>query len=171
MNVVFHATAAMGIVVLITDTQRLGNKPTLTNVTPTALFAFTIGVVSHGALDFIPHCYPVNSKVDVITGLAMILFSTWIVHSYYRPIVGLTCLGAILPDVVDLGPKIIDKQLNLGLQLPGNIFPWHWHTYSGSLYNGECAVSSLNHLLLFVTVGMIFWARRTDVKVMLRHGD
>src|SRR6187401_3267065 len=122
MNVIFHTTTAIGVTVLLTDTSRLGNRPNITQVIPTALYAFVIGIISHGLLDFIPHCYPINSKLDVIAGLAMILCTTWLTNRHFRAITGLACLGAIFPDIVDLGPKIINKYLNLGLTLPDNFF-------------------------------------------------
>jgi len=168
MNVLFHTTTAIGVTVLLTDTVRLGNKPTLKRVIPTGFYAFSIGIISHGALDFIPHCYPINSKVDAIGGLLMILIAIWLTNRHFRVITGLACLGAIFPDIVDLGPKIINKQLNLGLTLPDNIFPWHWHTYSGSIYTETCNVSSLNHLLLLLTIGIVLWTRRTDLKVITK---
>ncbi len=169
MNAIFHTTTAIGVTVLLTDTVRLGDKPTLKRVMPTAFYAFFIGIISHGALDFIPHCYPINSKVDAIAGLLMILLTIWLTDRHFRAITGLASLGAIFPDIVDLGPKIINKYLTLGLTLPDNFFPWHWHTYSGSIYNGTCNISTLNHLLLLLTVGVILWTRRTDLKVITKR--
>jgi hypothetical protein len=168
MNVIFHTTAAIGATVLLTDTARLGGKPTLGQIMPTAFYTFLIGIILHGALDFIPHCYPINSKVDAVAGLSMILTTVWLTNRHYRPISGLACLGSIFPDVVDLGPKIINKQLNLGLTLPDNIFPWHWHEYSGSLYHEPCNVSTLNHFVLLLTTGIILWTRRTDLKAIVK---
>jgi hypothetical protein len=170
MNVIFHTTTAIGLTVLLADTNRLGNKPTLTQVMPTALYAFSLGVVSHGALDFVPHCYPMNSKVDVIAGLVMIFSMTWLTNRHFRAIIGLAFLGTIFPDIVDLGPKIINRQLNLGLSLPENIFPWHWHEYSGSIYNGTCNVSTINHFLLVLTVGVVLWTRRIALEKILKKG-
>ena len=168
MNVIFHTTTAIAVTVLLTDTSRLGNRPTAVQVIPTALYAFATGIISHGVLDFIPHCYPINSKLDVTAGLAMILSTTWLTNRHFRVISGLAFLGAIFPDIVDLGPKILNSYLNLGLTIPDNIFPWHWHTYSGSIYNGTCNISTLNHLLLVLIVLVIFWTRRTDLKTIFR---
>lgn len=168
MNVIFHTTAAIGLTAILTDTSRLGDRPTFAETLPTALSVFVLGIISHGALDYIPHCYPINSKVDVIAGLAMILSITWLTNRHFRSIMGLAFLGAILPDIVDLGPKLLNKYLNLGLTIPDNIFPWHWHIYSGSIYNGTCSVSTLNHLLLILTVGVIVWTRRSDLRCMFK---
>lgn len=168
MNVLFHITTALGATVLLTDTVRLGTKPTLTQVMPTSICVFSVGIISHGALDFIPHCYPINSKVDAIAGLLMILAAMWLTNRHFRAITGLACLGSIFPDIVDLGPKIINKQLNLQLSLPDNIFPWHWQNYSGSIYNGTCSISTVNHLLLLLTVGAVLWTRRADLSVIIK---
>jgi len=168
MNVIFHTTTAIGLTAILTDTSRLGDKPALAETLPTAISVFAIGIISHGVLDFIPHCYPINSKLDVIAGLAMILLMTWLTNRHFRSIMGLAFLGAIFPDIVDLGPKILNKYLNLGLTIPDNIFPWHWQLYSGSIYNGTCSVSTSNHLLLIFTVGVIVWTRRSDMKCIFR---
>lgn len=168
MNIIFHTTTAIGVTVLVTDTVRLGDKPSLNRVIPTALYAFFIGIISHGGLDFIPHCYPINSKLDVIAGLLMILLTLRLTNRHFRTITGFASLGAIFPDLVDLGPKIVNKHLNLGLTLPDNIFPWHWHAYSGSIYNGACNVSTFNHLLLLLMIGAILWTRQTDSKAIFK---
>jgi hypothetical protein len=164
MNVIFHTTTAIGVTVLLTDTSRIGIRPTTIQVAPTAFYAFGMGIISHGILDFIPHCYPINSKLDVIAGIVMILSTTWLTNRHFRVIMGLAFLGAVFPDIVDLGPKILNKQLNLGLTFPGNMFPWHWRIYSGSIYDGNCNISILNHFLLVLTVVLILWSRRTDLK-------
>ena len=166
MNVIFHVTTAVGLSVILTDTTRLGNNPTLRSTIPSAVSGFAIGVISHGVLDFIPHCYPVNSKLDVLAGLAMILSVTILAIQSYRIIVAATCLGSVFPDIVDLGPDIVNKYLNLNLTLPYNFFPWHWHEYSGSIYEGDCVVSTLNHCLLMLTLLCIVWARRVDFSRM-----
>ena len=167
MNVIFHTTTAIAVTVLLTDTSRLGDRPTLKKALPTAFCCFAIGIISHGALDFIPHCYPINSRLDGIAGLLLILLTIWLTNRHYRLISGLACIGSIFPDLLDLGPKIINKQLSLRLTLPDNIFPWHWHTYSGSINDGRCNVSALNHLLLLFTIGAVIWTRRSDIIVML----
>ena len=44
-------------------------------------------------------------------------------------------LGAVLPDLVDLGPEIARKLLDLPVPalFAGHLFPWHWPDGSGSL--------------------------------------
>jgi hypothetical protein len=166
MNVIFHTTVALGTAVLVTDTERIGANPAVRKVVPAALSAFVAGIISHGVLDYVPHCYPVNSKVDAVVALVMIVAATWFAHGAYRAIVGLSFLGSVFPDLIDLGPKIVNRQLNLGLTLPDNMFPWHWHAWSGSVYSGDCHVSTLNHFLLVFTVALVVWFRRTDFSVI-----
>ena len=168
MNVIFHTTTAIGVTVLLTNTIRIGDRPTTNKVIPTALCVFAIGIISHGVSDFIPHCYPINSRVDVITGLIVIFSTIWLTNRHYRLIIGLAFLGCIFPDIVDLAPKTINRHLNLGLTIPNNIFPWHWHEYSGSIYNGNCNVSTLNHLLLAISIIIALWTRQTDLKIIFK---
>ncbi len=166
MNVIFHTTTAISVAVLLTDTKRIEQSTTSRNVIWTSIFAFTVGHISHGALDYIPHCYPVNSKLDAIIGLTMILTTTWLTNKRYRLIMGLSFLGCIFPDLVDLSPGIINKQLGLSLPTIDKIFPWHFHDYSGSIYTDNCNNSTLNHILLLLTIGVVCWCRRTDLKTM-----
>lgn len=83
---------------------------------------------------------------------------------------GLSFLGCVFPDLIDLSPGIINKQLGLSLPTFGNLFPWHLHDYSGSIYTGNCNNSTLNHILLLLTSCVVCWCRRTDVKTMFKKG-
>lgn len=168
MNVLFHTTTAIGVAVLLTNTSQLEKSNSLTNRITTAIVAFTVGVISHGALDYIPHCYPVNSKIDVALGLAMIIVVTWLTNKRYQIIIGASFVGCIFPDILDLSPAIFNKQVGFHLPIFPKIFPWHWHTYSGSIYTGDCNVSTINHLLLIIVICAICWYRQEDVKRMIR---
>jgi hypothetical protein len=70
MNVLFHTISAVGVVAMVTDTDivKQGNS---SGVKMTSLIAFLSAVFFHGVLDYMPHCYPVPSKWDVIMGLAL----------------------------------------------------------------------------------------------------
>lgn len=164
MNIIFHTTTAIGVAVLLTDTKRLEHTVSLTPILVTAIFAFVVGVCVHGVLDYTPHCYPINSKADVVIGLLIILSLTRLAKKKFRIIVAFSFLGSVFPDLVDLSLPIINKQLGLALPTFKALFPWHWHEYSGSIYNGDCAVSTINHLLLLLTITIICWCRRTDLK-------
>lgn len=166
MNVLLHTTTAVGIAVLLTDTKRIEQSPTRGMVVLTGFFAFTVGLISHGVLDYIPHCYPINSKLDALGGLTMILLLTWLTNRKYRLIMILAFLGAIVPDVIDLSPAILNKQLGLDLPSLDKLFPWHWQEYSGSVYNSDCNVSTLNHLILLFTIAVVCWCRRSDIRML-----
>ena len=63
MNVIFHTTAAIGVAVLLTKTDKIEHsKNAQKQVFQTSIFTFIVAVLSHGLLDYIPHCYPINSK-------------------------------------------------------------------------------------------------------------
>lgn len=166
MNVLFHTTAALGVAVLLTNTKRIEPATTITRIVLSGFAAFTIGLISHGALDYMPHCYPINSKFDVIAGLTMIVLLTWKTNKRYRLVMALSFLGAVFPDLVDLSPGILNKQFGLRLPIGEKIFPWHWHEYSGSVYSGSCKVSMLNHILLLLMVATTCFFRREDMKAM-----
>lgn len=163
MNVLFHTTAAVGVAVLLTDTNKVKIHSNVIRASITGTFAFILGAISHGALDYIPHCYPINSKVDVILGLIIIVIFTFLAKKDYKLIVGLAFIGSIFPDLVDLSPEILNSYLGFNLPIIDNIFPWHWSEYSGSIYVQNCHVSFLNHSLVLLTVGLICWARRNDL--------
>lgn len=167
MNVIFHTATAISVAVLLTDTKRIEQSTTSSNVIWTSILAFTVGLISHGALDYIPHCYPINSKLDAIVGLIIILTTTWLTNKRYRIIIALSFLGSIFPDLIDLSPAIINQQLGLNLPTFEKVFPWHLHNYSGSIYNDNCNNSTLNHILLLLTIGIICWCRRTDIKAII----
>ncbi|AFM02787.1 hypothetical protein Fleli_0300 [Bernardetia litoralis DSM 6794] len=60
MNVIFHTTTAISVAVLLTDTKIIEQSTTCKHVIWTSVLAFTIGLISHGVLDYIPHCYPIT---------------------------------------------------------------------------------------------------------------
>jgi hypothetical protein len=161
MNVLFHTTTAIGIVVLLTNTKNIQQSK---HIATTSLIVFVTALFSHGILDYIPHCYPIPSKLDVLLGLIMILTGVLLSNKRYRLIVALAFLGCIIPDLIDLSPAIMNKQLGWHLPIFNKIFPWHLKTYSGSIYNGQCTVSNINHIVLVVLIGAVFWLRRSTMK-------
>ena len=171
MNVIFHTTTAFGVAVLLTDTRAIADAATNKKIIETGICGFLLGLLSHGALDYTPHCYPINSKLDAIAGLTMIIALVWLTTKRYRLITGLSFLGCVFPDLIDLSPSILNKQLGLSLPIMNKIFPWHWHEYSGSIYGSNCDVSTANHLFVILTVIIICWFRRTDLRQMIsRNG-
>jgi hypothetical protein len=167
MNVVFHAAAATGIAVMLTDTRAGRQRPS--NRIP-ALSAGVMGVLGHGFMDYIPHCYPINSKADVIISLLIIGVLTLWAGKTYRLVVASALLGSILPDLIDLGPQVLHQFTGLDVRIRQKIFPWHWKQYSGSIYTGDCAVSNLNHLMVIAFVTGICRVRRYNLKNIFRSG-
>jgi len=169
MNVLFHTTSAIGIAVLCSDVDKNEFRENKLPVSIISFFAFLIGIIAHGALDYIPHCYPIHSKLDVVLSFSLILTLTFFTYNKYRWIIIASFLGCIFPDVIDLSPGIVNNLLGLNLPTFEKIFPWHWHSYSGSIYNGNCSVSMFNHLLLLITVGVIVALKWSHVKGMIRR--
>ena len=167
MNIIFHTIAAIGVSVAITDTNKINIKSSYKKIILTSVFAFIVGIISHGVLDYIPHCYPINSKFDAIASFVLIITFIVLTNKPYKLITALSFAGCIFPDLVDLLPAILNKYLNLHLKITTKIFPWHWPEYSGSLYNSDCNISILNQVLLIFAIITICWFRRTDLKQMM----
>lgn len=168
MNVFFHTVTAIGIATSLTDTQLLPANAPIKKTLPTVFFAFVVGIIGHGALDYIPHCYPVPSKMDVILGLFIIIACIWKCQNSYRLILFASFVGSIFPDLVDLSPAILHKYIGTPIPTTAKLFPWHWHEYSGSIYTQNCDVSTFNHILVLLTVSVVCWFRRKDLKVILK---
>jgi hypothetical protein len=164
MNVIFHTTAAIGIIVLFTETDIIDNSLKIRKVFGTSILVFAMGIISHGVLDYIPHCYPINSKLDVILGLIIISMIVWFINKRYWLISLSSFIGSIFPDLVDLLPSILNKQIGFGLSIKNKVFPWHWQEYSGSVYSNNCNVSTMDHILLVLTVCIICWYKRDNVR-------
>jgi hypothetical protein len=155
MNIVFHCVAATGILAVAAGTLK---KSDFKILIPSLL---VLGIISHGALDYIPHQYPIISLIDVLGGLFFIFVVLFFVHSsFWLPIIA--CYGgSILPDIIDHTPEISNKFLHTNLPVLKNIFPWHWHDYSGSLYGVGAIVSDINHLcLIFFVIVIVIWNRQ-----------
>jgi hypothetical protein len=163
MNVLFHTTTAIGIAVTLIDANFAQYQPK--KILALSSAAFIMGVISHGVLDFMPHCYPINSKIDVLLGLVMMIVFTLLAHRKVRLMVGFAFLGSIFPDIIDLLPQILNKYMGFRLPIHDKIFPWHWKQYSGSIFVEDCEVSRLNHALLLFIVGMICWFRRKVLSI------
>lgn len=152
MNIVFHCVAATGIIALAAAPLKNG-KPILSSLVMLAL-----GIISHGALDYIPHQYPIKSSIDVLSGLCYIVLILFLLRSTFRIAAAACFIGAIAPDIIDHSLEISNKYLHTSILIWKNIFPWHWHEYSGSLYGVGATVSHFNHLcLIFFVAVIIFW--------------
>ncbi|WP_353548214.1 hypothetical protein [Sediminibacterium sp. KACHI17] len=166
MNVLLHTTTGIGIVVLLTNIKKIERSkyPIVTCVC-----VCIAGILSHGILDTIPHCYPIPSKLDVLLGLFMILIASWFSNKKYRLIVLSSFIGCIIPDLIDLSPAIINKQLGWNLPILDKIFPWHYKEYSGSIYSGNCNISTINHILLLTIISGICWYKPVTMKTIFNN--
>lgn len=163
MNVLFHLTAGFGIVLALCP---VAPKPKVWTTAATGAF---IAFVSHALLDYTPHCYPINSKIDVIGGFILLLALVFFARKEYRLIMFATLFGAILPDLIDLLPDILNKQLKLDLPGFPKIFPWHWKIYSGSIYNGHCGTSHINIAMICIAVFTLIILKHKTVKWIYSH--
>jgi hypothetical protein len=171
MNVVFHTLTAVAIAVVAIDTG-IPDKRIITKWhIKTGLLAFILCVMSHGVLDYMPHCYPIPSKIDVFAGLLMILTVTWLTNHSFRPIMLASFVGSVLPDVIDLLPAVLNKHMHLNLPILNKCFPWHWKIFSGSIYTKDCMVSTLNHIGLILSIIVILWFRQNDVKIIFKRNE
>ncbi len=169
MNILFHLTTGIAIITTLADTEQLEKEP-LIQTFKVGISAFIIGIISHGALDYIPHCYPISSKVDVSIGFLLLLFCIWKVRNRYKIVVSFALLGCIFPDLLDLAPALINKYLGLELPIFNKIFPWHFHEYSGSIYTENCTVSTINHSLVVLTSCLIILFRWNDFRNIFIKG-
>jgi hypothetical protein len=129
-----------------------------------------LGVISHGELDYIPHCYPIKSITDIVLGIIIIFTLTLLTNKKYRFITGLAFFGCIFPDLVDELVRIGNIFMGISLPIRENYFPWQWDDYSGSIYTHNCGISNINHILLILTVAIFCWFRRTDLRRMFETG-
>lgn len=155
MNVLMHTLSAVGLTLLISTPNK--GKPTLQSKKKLWIIfsGFLLGIFTHGILDYIPHCYPINSKVDVIGSMILILTLVYFIDASYKLILIACITGCLLPDIIDLSPQIINHLMDTNLPIYNKIFPWHFPKYSGSIYNNDCENSSLNHGMILVTVLLI----------------
>jgi len=179
VNVVFHTLTSIGIGhVAARGVNAEGAAAFVRRDMKVLLPAFVAGVLSHGVLDGLKHGYPVPYVID--PPLALLVIAIWCacVKHRYRILFAVAFLGAILPDVIDLGPDIARRFFGVHLSLfGGHIFPWHWRDGSGSLYPAglypprACqayldqgrnqAVSITNHtIVLFFALSAILSYRR-----------
>jgi len=165
LNILFHLTLGTSIIASLTHSEIKSKKDLIQKT----VIGGGIGILSHGVLDYTPHCYPIHSKFDAIFGFILILFTLWHVKRKWRIISLFTLLGCILPDLIDLSPGILNSLLPLNLPTFDPIFPWHIHTYSGSIYTNDCSVSTLNHLLVLLFSGVVIWYHKNTLKTIINN--
>lgn len=147
VNVIFHTLGAVASAAALSSfshsvsrTDRAEQSATEVQIRP-LVAGFLIGVLLHGCLDSLPHNYPFRPAWDIFLSLALFSAFLFVAKSRYRLLLFICFLGAIFPDLLDLGPAILNHRL--GWSLPTvKIFPWHWPQYSGSIYDGGSKVES-----------------------------
>lgn len=164
MNVTFHTTVALATAAFLSSTQ---SRPASggTAARPSLLIAvigFVAGVVEHGVMDYVPHSYPIPSGMDVVFSIILFTVAVALTKPQFRVLVTVCFIGSIFPDLVDLGPPILNR--HLGWSLPTvKIFPWHWPQYSGSLYHGAKKLQSVvsHSVLIGVCVSLCWFYRHS----------
>ena len=165
MNVTFHVIGSMATAAV------LSMKPAENWRSASALKRYAIGFIAgilvHGVLDFLPHQYPLPSKIDIV--FAVLLFCLFLfVSQKQNRLLALFCFaGCVFPDVIDLGPAIVEKHLRISLpRLPFRLFPWHLKQYSGSIYDTSRAIESAVYHVSFLLIcfGLIYAYRKRILK-------
>jgi len=163
--------AAVGTAAVLASREKsvsTGQSPAPVNLL-VLVTGFVAGVLLHGLLDWLPHSYPIKSVLDVGIALALLAVAMTLAEPRYRLLLGVCALGSMFPDLVDLGPAILNKRF--GWSLPAvKIFPWHWRQYSGSIYDGSRNFESLFfHFLVVVTSLGLLYLYRNDLFAQMRN--
>jgi hypothetical protein len=164
MNVTFHIVSAVGAAAVLSATRKNGtsHQPGSSPNLLVLAVGLVAGVLLHGLLDYAPHSYPIKSVADVGLSLGLLTVAFVMVEPSHRLLLGACSLGAVLPDVVDLGPAIINKQLGWSLPVV-KLFPWHWRQYSGSIYDGSRKFESVlcHSLVLAGSLSLLYVYRKS----------
>ncbi len=123
MNIIFHTAVGITSAVAINNNRRTSDfirKNKLIGL----LFCVFINILLHGILDFLPHTYPITPWLDIILSLGIIIYLV-IRSKWSEYVIILECfLGAILPDIIDLGPSLVNKYMGTSFS-EITLFPWH----------------------------------------------
>lgn len=162
MNVTFHTAGALATAAFLSSTQarKPSGRSAPRHTLLIAVIGFATGVVEHGAMDYVPHSYPIPSGIDVVVSITLFIFALAWTRPQFRVLVTACFIGSIFPDLVDLGPPILNRYL--GWTLPTiRAFPWHWAQYSGSLYHGAKRFqSSVSHFVVISVCVSSCWFYR-----------
>lgn len=168
MNITFHAVMgiATGIsLAMVLPAEEPSIWPKREDV-PWLLAGLSLNVLLHGVLDILPHTYPFPWWSDIPLALFLCVLALAMVRRRYLLLLALSLLGALLPDLVDLGPPLLNHAFRWHLPT-WEAFPWHWEAYSGSIYDGrEIWLSALDHgLVLGLCAGLLWVARKRWVYI------
>lgn len=123
------------------------------------LAGFSISLFLHGVLDYLPHWYPFPSGIDLLLAVTMSIVAFGFTERTEWTLVAASLIGAVLPDIIDLGPTLIEVLFGLSIpSLPFKLFPWHWEKYSGAVYDGSNGtISAVLHISIVVITGLILF--------------
>lgn len=165
MNVIFHTLASVATAAVLSARLEEREPVHSTKGLTILVSGFTVGILLHGLLDSIPHQYPLPSLLDVVVSLALFFIVFVLSRKEARWILSACFLGAIFPDLVDLGPAIVNQKMQWHLPTV-KIFPWHWKEYSGSIFDGSRRwLSVLNHLVVAGTSAFLILRFRKGLGV------
>jgi len=169
VNVTFHTMLALGTAAVLSSMHRVTPSVGSFNRGTTLLpvIGFSIGILFHGVIDYLPHSYPIPSRIDIVLSLALAALAIAMSKPQNRLLVLACYLGCIFPDVVDLGPPAINRLFDWKLPM-FKISPWHWPQYSGSIYDGtrQWESCSLHVVVVALSIGSFVRYRRA----LLRAG-
>ena len=161
MNVTFHAIAGIATAAALSFKPNDIKDSSISSAIIKCLAGFVIGISIHGVLDFLPHEYPFRPAFDVLLALSLLTAAFVLTQKQNRFLLTVCFLGQIFPDLVDLGPAILNKYFGLALLFSGKIFPWHWQKFSGSIYDGSRRIESmLYHATLLLSSGCLLYFKR-----------
>jgi hypothetical protein len=170
MNVIFHSALSIGISAAVINPITIEKENNLTTVKLISIL-FCLGIISHGLLDIIPHCYPINSKIDFLISLFIICTTILCLNKRYRVLVAFSFIGALFPDIIDLSIPILNKYAYLNLPVHENYFPWHWKYYSGSIYSSDCTKSSIYQAILLASIIIVCYLNRWKYYSALKNDN
>ncbi len=150
MNVTVHILTAVAVGTLLSSPMREPSSPRWLEKQDILYLvaALTGNILLHGLLDILPHTYPFEIKVDAALAFALVAFTLAVIRRRYWLVFIVAIIGGLLPDLVDLGPQLLNHYFHLSISYR-EIFPWHWSAYSGSRYDHEAwLISSVMHLLV-----------------------
>lgn len=121
VNVTFHTIGAIATAAVLSSRRSAQCSPILDRL-PLLTVGFVAGILAHGALDHVPHTYPIPSAFDVFLGLTLFLVAIASSKHEHRVLLGACFAGSVLPDFIDLGPAIINRRLGWSLPVV-KVFP------------------------------------------------
>lgn len=72
--------------------------------------------------------------------------------------------GSVFPDLIDLSPQILNKQLGVSLPEFETFFPWHKHEYSGSIYDEKHSRSIIYQIIVVLVVVVICYFNKRKLR-------